>query len=325
MTQVNLPTADESVAAFLPMRLTAIRWAARGTNLYEFRGLGGGVLPLAEPGSHIGLMLPNGMERQYSLVEAGEGLDRYVVGIKRDPASRGGSAYVHDRLKVGDVIPVAPPRNNFPLAEAAARTVLVAGGIGITPIWCMLNRLEALGRPWTLHYACRSREDAAFLDELEGRAGVHLHFDDEAGAFLDVAAAVSAAPEGAHLYCCGPSPMLKAFEAAAAGRPPGTVHVEYFTARFEAASEGGFVVQLARSGGEHRVEPGKSILHTLREAGLDLPSSCEEGVCGACETRVVAGEPDHRDAILSERERAENKTMFICCSGCKGDRLVLDL
>lgn len=312
-------------ASPIPVRLTRIEYAARDTSLYAFEPLDRGLLPGAKPGAHIGLRLPNGIERQYSLVETGAELKRYVIGVKRDPASRGGSAYLHEQLRVGAIIDIDPPRNNFPLREDAEVSVLIAGGIGVTPIWSMIQRLTGLGREWSLHYSARSRDDAAFAEALSAEPRARLHFDDETGTLLPLAEIVAAAPEGAHLYCCGPAPMLRAFEDACRGRPSEHVHVEYFTPRFEAADEGGFTVALARSGREFSIPPGKTILKVLQDAGIPVTSSCEEGVCAACETRVLEGVPDHRDAILSEQERAANETMFICCSGAKTGRLVLDL
>ena len=309
-------------------RLTAIRYAAHETNLYEFRRLDGGRWPSAAPGAHIDLHLPNGIMRQYSLVHAGPEPEVYVVGVKRDRASRGGSSFMHDKLQVGAQLTIGGPRNNFPLVESAPLTALFAGGIGITPIMCMIERLEALGRAWRLYYSCRSRDETAFLRELGEKAGdrVTFNFDNEnGGKFLDLAAIAASLPKDSHLYCCGPTPMLKAFEAATASWPREQVHVEYFTAAEAVATEGGFVVELRRSNREIAVPPGKSILDMLREAGVDVTTSCEEGVCGACETAVISGVPDHRDMILTASERAASKTMMICCSGSKSERLVLDL
>jgi len=194
--------------------------------------------------------------------------------------------------------------------ENASHVLLLAGGIGITPIWCMVQRLHKLGRSWKLYYACRSRADMAFLQTLEAMGPAQFHFDDEsAGSFLDVKAIVAEAPKDAHLYCCGPTPMLKAFEAATA----------------EADKKGGFVVELARSGQEFVIPEGKSILQVLLDAGVDVDYSCELGICGACEQRVISGTPEHRDAILTEEEQASNTKVMICCAGCKSERLVLDL
>ena len=177
-------TAMESAPAKAPdglieVRVTAIRYAARDTHLYEFTRPDGKPLPTYEPGAHIDLHLPNGLTRQYSLINAEPDPATYTVGIKRDPASRGGSRYVHDELRVGKTLKIGAPRNNFALVESAKHIVLFAGGIGITPIWCMVQRLERLGRSWALYYACRSRSDMAFLQSLEAMAPAQFHFDDE--------------------------------------------------------------------------------------------------------------------------------------------------
>ena len=250
---------------------------------------------------------------------------------------------------MGKTLKISAPRNNFPLKEDATHTILIAGGIGITPIWCMVQRLGALGRSWKLNYACRSRADMAFLQSLEKFEAkyFHLHFDDEAGKVLDIAAAgaqfhfddenvgkfldlkgiVGAAPKDAHLYCCGPAPMLSAFEAATADWPRPQIHIEYFTPKQDVtkAKKGGFTVELAKSGQEFFIPEGRTILEVLLDEGIDIDYSCELGICGACEQRVISGTPEHRDSILSEEEQAENTRVMICCAGCKSDRLVLDL
>src|SRR5665213_1965045 len=161
--------------------LSAIRMAARDTNLYSFQRPDGGPLPDAEPGAHIGIILPNGVERQYSLIRSGSPHNEYFVGVKRDAGSRGGSLFMHDQLRVGTLLRLLPPRNNFPLREDADRVVLIAGGIGVTPIYCMILRVVALGRPWELYYSSRSRRDAAFHDELRKFPAAHFHFVDEDG------------------------------------------------------------------------------------------------------------------------------------------------
>jgi ferredoxin-NADP reductase len=314
--------------ALIEVRLTAIRYAARDTNIFEFRRLDGGPLPAYEPGAHVDMHLPSGHIRNYSLIVAKPEPGVYTFCIKRDPASRGGSRYIHDELQVGRTLKISAPRNNFRLKEDAGHTVLLAGGIGITPIRCMVQRLVELGRPWTLHYGCRSRADMAFLEELEGLGNANFHFDDEsAGKVLDVAGIVAAAPRDAHLYCCGPTPMLNAFEAASKDWPREQVHIEYFTPRqdLSKAKKGGFTVELARSGQEFFIPEGRTILEVLLDEGVDVDYSCELGICGACEQRVISGTPEHRDSILSEEEQAENKRVMICCAGCKSERLVLDL
>jgi ferredoxin-NADP reductase len=323
---VAAPTAAEAAKGLIEVRLQAIRYAARDTNMYELTRVDGKALPPYEPGAHIDVHLPNGLVRQYSLLEAEPDPARYTIAVKRDPASRGGSRCVHDELRVGRTLTISAPRNNFPLAEDARHVILFAGGIGITPIWCMVQRLAKLGRSWQLYYACRSRADMAFLQALEEMSSSQFHFDDEsAGKFLDVAAIIADAPKDTHLYCCGPTPMLKAFEAATASWPRAQIHVEYFTPKQEAPKTGGFVVELARSGREFVIPEGKTILQVLLDAGVDVDYSCELGICGACEQRVISGEPEHRDAILTEEEQASNTKVMICCAGCKSERLVLDL
>jgi ferredoxin-NADP reductase len=319
--RMNGPSADIEVI------LTAIQLAARDINLFTFERSGGGILPTGQPGSHISLRLPTGLVRDYSLVDPSDDPRSYTVGIKRDPNSRGGSQWIHNHLRVGQTLIVGPPRNNFPLNEDAAHSVFIAGGIGITPIYSMIRRLARLGCPYKLFYSCRSRSEAAFLSELSETDNVHLHFDDEhSAALLPVADIVARAPAAAHLYCCGPEPMIVAFKAAcgASGRSDDEVHVEHFTATVEAAA-GGFEIVLARSKAKLQVCEGQTILQAVIDAGVDASYSCEQGICGSCETRVIEGIPDHRDAILTASERATNKTMMICCSGSKTARLVLAL
>ena len=308
----------------MQLRIKSATWEVPDIVSYELRDPDGGELPPFTAGAHIDLTLPNGLIRSYSLINPQSERLRYVIAVQKDRASRGGSKWVHENFRVGDLVTIAGPRNNFALDESARTSLFIAGGIGITPILSMIARLSALSRPWELVYCARTRAAAAFADTLQGN--VRFNFDQEPGGCLpDIAALVAAAPPEAHLYCCGPLPMLAAFESATAHVPRERVHVEYFTAREPAAVEGGFNVVLAKSGREFIVPPGKTILDTLLEAGLDIPFSCMEGVCGTCETKVLEGIPDHRDLILTEEERAAGKTMMICCSGAKTEKLVLDL
>ena len=315
-----------SEPSLLTLRLQSVAYAAQGIHLFEFAEPQGRPLPAYEPGAHLDLHMPGGIMRQYSLARpwrAGEG---YLVGIKLDAATRGGSRFMHEAARVGQTFEVGGPRNHFPLNAAATHSVLVAGGIGVTPIWCMAQSLEARGAAFELHYAVRTRADAAFLESLERMAPrVRLHVDVEAGGVLEMTRVVAEAPPDADLYCCGPTPMMDAFTAAAADRPAEQVHLEYFSAPPTAPIEGGFVVALKKTGRELVVGPGSTILETLRAAGLTVPASCEQGVCGTCETRVLEGTPDHRDLLLTPAEKASGGTMMICCSGSLTPRLVLDL
>jgi ferredoxin-NADP reductase len=315
----------------LEARLHAITWQAQGIHSYELRPQAGTVFPAFTAGAHIDLYLPNGLVRSYSLVNPQGETHRYVVAVNRDAASRGGSRLVHEQLRVGEAVTISTPRNNFELNEKAPHTVLIAGGIGVTPLYCMMQRLTELGASWQLFYSARTRTLAGFHDDIEAlgkRAGrsVLFNFDHEPGGkMLDMGAIVSQIAPDAHLYCCGPIPMLQAFEKACAGRDPATVHVEYFSATEAPSTAGGFTVKLNRSGKSVFIPEGKTILDALLDAGVDIPFSCMEGVCGTCETKVISGVPDHRDLILTESERQGGKTMMICCSGSKSAELVLDL
>ncbi len=316
---------DTSVNATIDMRLTAIRYLAHETRLFEFESLDGAEVPPAEAGAHIAVNLPNRMSRLYSLVAPVAHSNRYVIGVKRDPAGRGGSVFLHDSVRVGTVLPIGVPRNNFALTEDAAHSVLIAGGIGITPIWAMAQRLIALGRSFELHYACRDRRDVAFLAELARLPQAHVHVDTETGRFLDIAAIVAAASAGAHFYCCGPTPMLDGFEAATRSLPAAQVHLERFGPAPVPAREGSFVVAVAGTGQEFEIPPGQSILSVLREGGVDIDFSCEAGICGACRVKVVEGVPEHRDMVLSDDEKAAGDTMLVCCSGARTPRLTIAL
>lgn len=310
----------------MDVRLTAATSAARGTTLYRLARTDGRTLPSATAGSHIDLHLPIGLIRQYSLILGAEPSYEYVIGVKLDEQSRGGSVYIHNNLRIGSTIKISMPRNHFPLNEQAGHSVLIAGGIGITPIFSMVQRLIQLGRPWDLYYACRSRADMAFLDALNDLPQAHLHFDDERnGAHMDLRDIVSRAPANAHHYCCGPLPLMAAFEAASAALRPQQVHVEYFTPKEAPTLNGEFTVRLARSGQTLRVPEGRSILEVVEDVGVMVEHSCTEGICGTCETKVLGGIPDHRDSVLTAAEQAANNTMMICCSRSKSEELVLDL
>lgn len=308
-----------------------LRYEAQDTLSVDLRPVDGGEFPAFAPGSHIDLHLPNGLVRSYSLSNDSTERHRYVVGVLRDRASRGGSRCVHESLRVGSTITIDAPRNHFALDESAAHTVLVAGGIGITPLLCMARRLHSLGRSFEMLYFARERKSAAFLAELQALGmPLHLHFDAEAGGPPDLRALLARrAPDaGTHYYSCGPTPMLDAFEKFCAELGHDNAHIERFTAvEVKASSDArdNYTVELKKSGRFIQVTPEKSLLDTLLAAGIDVDHSCCEGVCGSCETRVLAGTPDHRDSVLSPKEREKNKVMMVCVSGCKSETLVLDL
>ncbi|MBN3756291.1 oxidoreductase [Paraburkholderia sp. Tr-20389] len=289
----------------------------------------GGTFPRFTPGAHIDLHLPNGITRSYSLVNSPDEVDRYVIGVLADAKSRGGSRYVHEQLRCGAVLTIGAPRNNFALQEDAASTLLIAGGIGITPMLCMYRRLREAGRAVRLVYCARERSQAAYLDQLGTNDGsVQLHFDaDHAGHPFDLGALLAQQPADVHAYCCGPDAMLSAFETACASAGIGNVHVERFAASAPAPDtpQGGYTVELAKSGRRLAVPAGAALLDVLLEAGVDVDYSCREGLCGACETRVLGGCPEHRDAVLTQSDKAANAVMMVCVSGAKSPTLVLDL
>lgn len=287
----------------------------------------GGRLPDWTPGSHIDLVLPEGTTRQYSL--CGDRWDPYTyrIAVLREPAGRGGSAYVHDRLAPGDLVGVGGPRNHFPLVPAD-RYLFIAGGIGITPLLPMIHQAELMGADWQLLYGGRSRASMAFREELSAAHGdrVHISPQDECG-LLDLAPWLGTPDPGTKVYCCGPAPLLAAVEQACAAWPPYSLRTERFTAGPlpEPVHQTAFEVELRRTGRTVTVMPDTSVLHAVRQVGADVLSSCEQGTCGTCLTPVLEGTPDHRDSILADHERAANDCMLPCVSRSRGDRLVLDL
>jgi vanillate O-demethylase ferredoxin subunit len=309
------------------LRLHAIAFETAAVRLLDLRDPDGRALPAFQPGAHVDMRLNGHLTRSYSLVGDPADERRYLLGVQRDPQSRGGSQHLCEAARVGDLIEVSNPINRFPLIEHAAASIFIAGGIGITPILPMLDRLAALGCPFVVHYSVRDHKGLPFQSRLARHGDrVRTAFSRQpGGGRLDVAAIVEAAPVDAELYCCGPRGMLDAFAKAAAGRDPARIHVEHFAAAEPAAVEGGFEVVLARSGRTVPVPQGKTILDALNAAGLMPNCSCVQGVCGTCETRVLDGVPDHRDVILTPEERAQNRTMMICVSGARTGRLVLDL
>lgn len=282
--------------------------------------------PVWEPGAHIDVILEPDLIRQYSL--CGDPSERSVIEIAvlREPCGRGGSAFVHDKLTEGDQVRIRGPRNHFPLVDAS-EYIFVAGGIGITPILPMLRQVEKSGVPWRLVYGGRTRSSMAFRDELADRYGdrIVIRPQDEVG-LLDLAAELGPPRDDVAVYCCGPEGLLHAIEEHCQQWPAGCLHIERFAPKTQEApvAAGSFEVELARSGQTVTVPPDRSIVDVLQDAGVDVPVSCLEGTCGTCETRVLAGIPEHRDSILNDRERAANDVMFVCVSRCLSGKLSID-
>jgi ferredoxin-NADP reductase len=283
-------------------------------------------LPRWTAGSHLDILLPMGETRMYSLCGAPDS-DSLEIAVLLEAASRGGSRWLHEALRPGDTLRVRGPRCHFRLDEAAPAHILVAGGIGITPIFAMADRLAALGRPFALHYAGRARTRMAFLDRIARDHGnnASLYPGDE-GRRLDLARLVAEAPEGAQICACGPDRLLDALADAVAARPDLRLTVEHFhpaETGLDPARERPFAAELADSGMTVTVPPDRTLLQALRAAGVDLPSDCEEGLCGTCEVGVLDGAIDHRDRVLSAPERARGDRMMTCCSRARGDRIKL--
>jgi ferredoxin-NADP reductase len=293
----------------------------------------GAPLPAFDAGAHIDLHLDSGLIRQYSLCGNPSRLDSYRLGVLRDPASRGGSTAVHDQLREGNRLTISAPRNHFPLYAAAQHSILVGGGIGITPMLAMACDLYARGASFELHYCARSRAHCAFLGELAAAPWVdrvHLHMDDEGEAQrFEPATALLAAPANAHLYVCGPAGFMEWVMSSArtGGLAETQIHREYFSAPATPGetADAAFEVVAQRSGKTFTVEAGQTLVQALIQVGIAVNVSCEQGVCGTCLCDVLEGEPDHRDVYLTAAERAANDQMLVCCSRARSARLVLDL
>lgn len=309
------------------MRVVKITYAGPSVNFYELRPVSGRNVPSFTAGAHVDLYLPNGLVRQYSIASDPEDRVRYLFGVKLDKLGRGGSRLVHETFRAGAVVPVGAPRSTFSLVEDGRPAIFISGGIGVTPFLSMSARASRIGLDWKLHAAVRTREDILLLSS-SGEFGVRavMHIDEEHDDRpLDLARIVDSAAADAHIYCCGPAPMLDAFEHATAARDRRYVHIERFNSDIPPATVGGYLVRLVRSNQTVEVLPGQTILAALRDAGVQVATSCEQGVCGSCETRILAGRADHRDLILTDDEKFANQTMMICCSGSLDDVLVLDL
>jgi vanillate O-demethylase ferredoxin subunit len=316
----------------IQVQLKRVTHEASDIKAFELGYADGSCLPSFLPGSHIDVHVGDGLVRQYSLCNGPDDTCSYLIAVKKEAASRGGSRGMHERIKVGDTLAISLPRNNFELAPHAARHLLVGGGIGITPLLSMARHLLASASEFQMHYFGRSVEHAAFhallsSPEFAGRVVFHLGLDADAvrAALHDL---LAQRPQDAHLYLCGPAPFMDQVRAQAAPAwPDDAVHLEYFAAdqALLAGPAEGFEVTLARSGGTYAVPESESIVAVLARHGIEVPVSCEQGVCGTCITAVLDGVPDHRDMFLSETEKKSCTQMALCVSRALGPKLVLDL
>jgi vanillate O-demethylase ferredoxin subunit len=315
------------------MQVRIVSKVATATDIcaFELARVDGQVLPAFSAGAHIDVHLADGLVRQYSLCNDPRDTHRYVIGVLRDSRSRGGSIAMH-ALAEGSLLEISEPKNHFPLVQDAGHSILVAGGIGITPLLCMAERLAQVGASFELHYCTRSLERTAFRErfaraDLQER--VRLYFDDATpGERLGLAALLAKPDAHTHVYVCGPGGFIEAVLGAAktAGWDDANLHREYFSAAPQSADgNAAFQVKLASSGRIINVDPQQSIVQALAACGVDVQTSCEQGVCGTCLTRVLAGTPDHRDMYLTEEEQAANDQLLPCCSRSRTPMLTLDL
>lgn len=310
------------------LEVVSVRPVAEDITEFRFGAPDGAPLPAFTAGAHVHVAVPCGGTRQYSLANDPADSATYVIAVKREPEGRGGSVSLIDGVHAGDAIEVSEPDNAFALGEDGRRVILIAGGIGITPILCMARVLKRQGRtPFHLYYLSRSPELTAFRDEilasdLAGHVTIHHDFGDPARA-IDLAG-ILADPDGAVVYCCGPTGLLRAVRSLTADWPRGSVRFEDFgspPAPEAVSGERAFWVTLADTGGRYRVPPDRSILQVLRDQGETVPSSCEAGTCGSCRMRLVSGVADHRDLVLFDDEMDD--AIIICCSRAKSDELVI--
>jgi vanillate O-demethylase ferredoxin subunit len=319
-------------AAMLDVKIIAKHTEALDICSFELALVDGGTLPAFDAGAHIDVHLPNGLTRQYSLCNPPHEQHRYQIAVLKDADSRGGSRHIHEQFRVGDVLQISEPRNLFALAHDARRTLLFAGGIGVTPILCMAEKLASIGADFTLHYCTRSAERTAFGERLGNAAfagQVQIHYDSGADAQKLQVAEVLAKPEqDTHLYVCGPGGFMEYILASARtqGWPEERLHREYFSAApIDHSADGAFEVKINSTGEVLSIPADVRVIDVLLGKGFDIPMSCEQGICGTCLTRVLAGEPEHRDLFLTEEEQAINDQFTPCCSRARSAMLVLDL
>lgn len=312
------------------MRVSRVSNETDDIKCFELRMLDGGPVPAFTAGAHIDIHM-DGFARQYSISNDPKETHRYVLGVLREPESRGGSIWVHNSIGEGTVLRISGPRNNFPLSADAQHHVLIGGGIGVTPVLSMAWELVNEGKSFEMHYCAKARNTAAFADVLDrSPIAEHLtyHFDggDPAKGY-DLKSAFADVRPGTHVYCCGPAGLLAAAKAATSHWPQGTFHFESFTVleTDDDADNESFEVEIASSGAVFKIGPDQTIAEVLRDGGVEVDTLCEDGICGTCITDVLEGVPDHRDSVLDDDERASNELITVCCSRSKSKRLKLDL
>ena len=314
---------------FLDLQVARITSETESIRSFCLAHPAGGELPPFTAGAHVDVHTPAGVTRQYSLCNEPWDTSHYMIAVLKEPRSRGGSRSMHDDVQVGTKLAVSVPRNHFPLVPSA-HTILVAGGIGVTPLLGMAEHLCSSGQSFEFHYCARSQANAAFLERLRQsrfKESVHLHFDDAApSARFDCASVLGAPACEKHLFVCGPSGFIEFVEQTArrAGWAETCIHHEHFSAG-PAGSGSRFEVVVASTGKTYLIPEGRSVAQVLNLEGVHVPVSCEQGVCGTCLTRVLEGVPEHRDLFLTDEERDGNLAFLPCCSRAKSAVLVLDL
>jgi len=313
----------------LQVEITAREDQGAGIAVFELSNRAAQALPEFTAGSHIDVHLDNGIIRQYSLCNKPDQQNSYRIGVLNDPNSRGGSVAIHDSYVVGKLLNISAPRNLFPLNENAGKTILAGGGIGITPLIAMAYELQKQSKDFELHYCTRSQGAGAFSEELISSFGerVHFHYDDggDQQLFSPKNTMLPYDPE-LHVYVCGPTGFMDWVinSATEFGYPSEQVHSEYFSAEVDTSGDS-FEVYCADSDITVQVASGQSIVDALKEVGVAVDVSCEQGVCGTCITDVLEGEPDHRDQFLTDDEKQDNDQIAVCCSRAKSARLVLEI
>lgn len=315
----------------IEVQVVSRKTEAHGICSYELARIDESPLPAFSAGSHIDVHLPDGLIRQYSLCNHPDERHRYLIGVLKDPASRGGSQHLHEQINTGDRLQISEPRNLFPLAGEARRSLLFAGGIGITPILCMAERLAHSNADFEMHYCARSSDRAAFVERIRQSAfadRVFVHFDEQPETLMNAAQVLANPQPDVHLYVCGPAGFMQHVldSARSQGWAEDRLHREYFAAAaIDSSHDGSFSVKVASSGQIIEIPADKTVVAVLESHGIDIPMSCEQGVCGTCLTNVLEGIPDHRDMFLTEEEQACNNQFTPCCSRSKSPLLVLDI